>query len=84
MIVLVAGFRALVGVGSPFYNINVIRLRQALTPDHLLGRVVASARVLAVGSLPLGALVGGALSEVIGPRALLLTAACGMLIPLVK
>lgn len=82
VIVLAALFHALVGIGSPLYNITAISLRQALTPDHLLGRVVASARVVAVGSLPLGALIGGALSELIGPRALLLTASAGMLIPL--
>lgn len=83
MIALLVLFQALVGVGSPLYNITVISLRQALTPDQLLGRVVAAARVAAVGSLPLGALLGGAVSQVIGPRALLLTAAAGMLIPLI-
>lgn len=75
--------QALIGVGSPLYNITAISLRQALTPDRLLGRVTASARLVSVGTLPLGALLGGALSERFGVRATLVVAAVGMLLPLV-
>ncbi len=46
------------GLGSLF-NINTGSLRQAIVPDHLLGRVVTVARVLAWSANPLGALLGG-------------------------
>ncbi|MEE9176910.1 MAG: hypothetical protein V3U46_00625 [Acidimicrobiia bacterium] len=44
-------------------------LRQALTPDELRGRVAGSARLLAWGAQPLGALLGGILGTAYGVRA---------------
>lgn len=45
------------------FNINVDSLRQAITPNQLLGRVVSTARVLAWSATPFGALLGGYLVE---------------------
>jgi Na+/melibiose symporter-like transporter len=59
------------------YNINQVSLRQAITPDRLLGRMNASMRFLVWGTMPIGSLLGGALGEVIGLRATLLVAAIG-------
>jgi MFS family permease len=42
-----------------FFNINTGSLRQAITPNHLLGRVVSIAGVIAWSANPLGALLGG-------------------------
>ena len=50
------------------FLINAISLRQAVTPDHLLGRMNASVRTLVGGLSPLGALIGGVLGQVLGPR----------------
>ncbi len=50
------------GLGVLF-NINVDSLRQAIVPNHLLGRVVSTARVLAWSATPFGALLGGYLVE---------------------
>lgn len=72
--------QALIGFGSPVYNVTAISLRQSLTPDALLGRVTASARVVTVGALPLGALLGGALGARLGLRPTLLVAACWALL----
>ena len=49
---------------------NVIgqSLRQAVTPDRLLGRVVASYRVIGLGGVPLGALIGGVIASFTGIR----------------
>jgi hypothetical protein len=41
------------------FNINTISLRQALVPNHLLGRIVSIAGVLAWSAIPLGGLIGG-------------------------
>jgi MFS family permease len=41
-------------------NINTGALRQAIVPNHLLGRIMSIAGVLAWSAIPLGALVGAA------------------------
>jgi MFS family permease len=46
------------GVGIMF-NINTGSLRQAIVPNHLLGRVISIASVLAWSAIPLGSLLGG-------------------------
>ena len=54
--------------GAVLYAINYLALRQALTPDRLLGRMTATMRFLTVAAAPLGSLAGGALATVIGLR----------------
>lgn len=44
---------------SSLFNINTMSLRQAIVPNHMLGRVISIAGVLAWSAIPLGALVGG-------------------------
>jgi MFS family permease len=50
------------GVGILF-NINTGSLRQAIVPNHLLGRVISIASVLAWSAIPLGSLLGGFLIQ---------------------
>ena len=59
--ILVAAFMGLVWV-----NVSMTTMRQLYTPDHLLGRVTATARAIAWGTLPFGALFGTALADRIG------------------
>ena len=59
--------------GGVLYGINYLALRQAITPDRLLGRMTATMRFLTVAMAPLGSLVGGALATGIGLRGTLLT-----------
>jgi hypothetical protein len=59
--------------GATLYGINYLSLRQAITPDALLGRMTATMRFLGVAAAPLGSLAGGALATVAGLRATLLT-----------
>lgn len=66
--------------GILIYNINVISLRQAVTPLALQGRVNATGRVIAFSSLPIGALIGGVLGDLIGLRPTLMVAAIGILL----
>ena len=61
------------------YTVNAVSLRQAITPDHLQGRVTASARYLIVGAQPVGSLLGGVLGEVVGVHATLVIGVLGML-----
>ncbi|MEO8371514.1 MAG: MFS transporter [Candidatus Solibacter sp.] len=53
----------------PVYMITETSLMQSITPDHLLGRVSSAVHLLFQGAVPLGAVAGGALAEVIGIRA---------------
>jgi MFS family permease len=66
------------GCGLALSNVQVISLRQTITPDHLLGRVNASYRLVVTGAIPLGALFGGLLGGAIGLRLTLLVAAVGV------
>jgi MFS family permease len=49
----------LIGGLGILFNINTSSLRQAIVPNHLLGRVVTIASVLAWSAIPLGSLLGG-------------------------
>lgn len=59
--------------GGVMFGINYVSLRQAITPDRLLGRMTATMRFFTIASAPVGSLVGGALATAIGLRATLLT-----------
>lgn len=49
----------LIGGLGILFNINTSSLRQAIVPNHLLGRVISIASVLAWSAIPLGSLLGG-------------------------
>jgi predicted MFS family arabinose efflux permease len=70
--------------GMVFF-INYLTLRQAVTPDPLLGRVTATMICLTVATAPFGGLAGGWIAEHAGLRATLLIAGLGaiLLVPLV-
>jgi len=54
--------------GAVLYAINYLALRQAITPDRLMGRMTATMRFCTVAAAPLGSLAGGALASAIGMR----------------
>jgi MFS family permease len=51
------------------WNVITVSLRQRITPDGLLGRVNSGYRLVAWGTMPLGAAAGGVLGEFLGLRA---------------
>ncbi|WP_018218404.1 MFS transporter [Salinispora vitiensis] len=57
------------GILVATWNVITVSLRQRITPDRLLGRVNSGYRMLAWGGMPLGALTGGLLAELLGLRA---------------
>lgn len=61
------------------WNIVTVSLRQRIVPDHLLGRVNAGYRLVAWGTMPIGAALAGVLAEVAGIRAVFWFAAAGHL-----
>ena len=65
--------------GWVLYNVNAVSLRQVITPTALQGRVNATFSFLVSGMLPLGALAGGVLGELLGLRSAIIIAAVGSL-----
>ncbi|MBA2282846.1 MAG: MFS transporter, partial [Acidimicrobiia bacterium] len=56
------------GIAGVVWNVITVSLRQRTVPDHLLGRVNSAYRLLAWGSMPLGAFLGGVLADTWGLR----------------
>lgn len=71
-----------IGVATLVWNVITVSLRQRITPDHLLGRMNAAYRLLGWGTMPFGALLGGALGEWFGIRTVFVVAALAQ-VPLV-
>ena len=71
----------IVGFMTVVFNVVMGALRQALTPDRLLGRVISAFRLFSYGSVPFGSLLGGVLARSFGLRAPFLVA--GVVIPVV-
>lgn len=75
------------GTAIMVWNVIVVSLRQRLTPDHLLGRVNSVFRLLAWGTMPLGAATGGVLASLMGLRPMYLLLGGSMLLlllPLIR
>ncbi len=65
------------GVGGMAYNITQVSLRQAITPERIQGRMNATMRWIVWGTIPLGALAGGAIATAYSLRAALWVGAIG-------
>jgi MFS family permease len=57
------------GTTIAVWNVITVSLRQRVTPDRLLGRVNSGYRLVAWGTMPLGAAAGGLLAQLLGLRA---------------
>lgn len=61
------------------YNINQRSLRQAITPQHLQGRMNACIRMFGMGVVPFGAVLGGWLGDIMGTTPALIVGAIGLM-----
>jgi MFS family permease len=77
---LYGGGLFLLDLGAMVFFINYLSLRQAATPDRLLGRVTATMICLTVATAPLGGLMGGWIAQHLGLRAALIVAGTGALL----
>ncbi|MEA2002601.1 MAG: MFS transporter [Actinomycetota bacterium] len=69
-----------IGVGGVgFANIAIVTMRQKLSPPEMLGRVVAASRTISWSLIPLGAALGGAMSDAVGLLPVYLIGAAGVL-----
>jgi hypothetical protein len=62
------------------WNVITVTYRQKQTPAAMLGRVNAAYRTVAWGATPLGALFGGLVGQLTGPRGALLILPLALLI----
>jgi MFS family permease len=76
-IAMIAISVALSGFGSVVYNVGQVSLRQAITPQRMLGKMNATMRFIVWGTMPIGALLGGVFGDAIGLRPTLWVAAVG-------
>jgi MFS family permease len=78
--VLFGGSLFLLDLSAMVFFINYLTLRQAVTPDRLLGRVTSTMIALTVAAAPFGGLLGGWTAEHLGLRATLAIAGGGALL----
>jgi MFS family permease len=68
------------GFSQVLWQVVVVSLRQRIVPNELLGRVNGVHRTLAMGSMVVGAAIGGAAAEVIGLRAVFVASGAATLL----
>lgn len=71
--------QSVVGFGGVSYNITQVSLRQAITPERLQGRMNAAMRWVVWGTIPLGALLGGAIGQWVSLKTAMWVGAIGSL-----
>jgi MFS family permease len=76
--VVAAAALFLSGIATACNQIVVSTLRQASVPDQLLGRVTAGYRLLVLGAVPVGAIIGGVCADQLGLRSPYLISAAGL------
>jgi MFS family permease len=62
------------------WNINQVSLRQAITPPRMQGKMNATMRFIVWGTMPIGAILGGALGNIIGLYPTIVIGALGGLV----
>jgi MFS family permease len=80
--VLVASLMAsqfMLYAGAQLANVNIKSLRQVATPPQLLGRVSGIMALAWQGVVPIGAIVGGYIGQIAGPRTALTVASIASL-----
>jgi MFS family permease len=74
---------AIIGYGGTLFNVTMISLVQAITPDRILGRANASRRFVVWGVIPLGGVVAGVLAETIGLRETIVVGSLGAILAVI-
>ncbi len=72
-ILVLIGAWLLIYSPSPLFEINQVSLRQAITADHVQGRMSATVRTVRWIAMPVGSVIGGLLGSLMGvPQTILL------------
>lgn len=78
-VVAAAGF-AVMALGAAVYQALTVSFRQATTPPDQLGRLNGVYRLIGTGTIPLGALAGGALAKLVEVNVPYVAAGAGVLL----
>jgi MFS family permease len=62
------GLLAVEGAAFTIHNVVGVSLRQAIVPDALMGRVVATSMLVNFGTIPIGSVLGGVAARALGLR----------------
>ncbi|WUW20456.1 MFS transporter [Streptomyces sp. NBC_01463] len=65
-------------IATALNQIVVSTLRQAAVPDELLGRATAGYRLIVLGAVPVGAVLGGGLGRWLGPESTFVVCGIGL------
>jgi MFS family permease len=63
---LLVALAVLAGAGEAALAVVYVSVRAANSPDALVGRIASTARVMALGLMPIGSLIGGVLIDSVG------------------
>jgi MFS family permease len=83
-VALLSAAHFLTACGIQLHGVNLMSLRQSVTPHRLQGRMNASFRYVNLLGACLGSLAAGALAERVGLRATLTVGVCGLLLPFLR
>jgi MFS family permease len=72
------------GISNVVYNVNQVSLRQAITPERMLGRLNGTMRFLVWGTMPIGSVIGGVLAQFLGVHTGILIGAILGLFPFIS
>ncbi len=81
---VLASAHFLMACGIQLHGVNLMSLRQTVTPHRLQGRVNASFRYVNLVAGGVGALLGGIIAERAGLRSALAVGALGLLVPFLR
>jgi MFS family permease len=73
-----AAMELLDSFGIGLHGVNQVSLRQAVTPEPMRGRMMATIRFLMFGTMPLGTMLGGGLAGALGLREAIWVSTCGL------
>jgi MFS family permease len=73
----------LTGLSAVVYNINQVSFRQAITPTAMQGRMNATMRFIVWGTIPVGAILGGAIATAVSISAAIWIGAIGSFLAVV-
>jgi MFS family permease len=79
IIVLVTGF-VVHGFGLGIFHVHSLSVRIALAPERLLGRIQATFRLIIYGMVPIGALLAGALANMVSIRGVIMMGGIPLLV----
>jgi MFS family permease len=68
------------GAGMAIFNVHSLSLRQSLVPNSIMGRVVASYRLVSWAAIPVGGVLGGVFAGILGSRPTLMVTGSALVV----